>query len=653
MRLVVWLPLCALLWAAAAVAQPANPEIKDPDGPNADEVNWELALEENIALSTASPLAEPVSALVFIGTKQIEEFFVLEKHTGRVRHFRERADQGDALNLSVDTCSDERGLIGLALHPLFEREPHDADPEHPEQDWVYVSYHSSAGGACPTAATFHVVRYTWNGSTLVNPVPMYTKSLSATELTSLGGFIATTLEVQLVAPITFVPRLYILLGSFGRNGKLQNNPNGADLDDTSVLLRLTEDGETPDDNPLDDPDTDAEETKDRYFAYGFGAPRGIAVDAAAQTIWFTERSDPDGAVEKPDEINLMFGASNGGYRHYQGCAEGDCVNGKIPDNLENGEPNPDYKLFDLATTDRPDPADEEPVSTYLNPRFTFEDKSFEPTGVAFGGTEVGPQHRGDLFVGTRKGDLYRFHVEPFRTGFELVAPLNDVIAQDDEPTADPPRVADDLKDIWIAEGFHAIVDVEEDSDGAIWVVQEDGGLHRVFFDADRDIAIQSVKAPAKISISAKKMVVSKSIRLTLLNFGEVAERIDSHDDLMRLLGMQITPIGPASCAPLDFDVIDPKYVSPPYSYPIGMRPKNGKLTLEVSVEWTCDNGANPAPVAGEFDFDTQIHLDPAAIGVPELPAAEANNDCPRPAVGNDPGCGGKGGGPIVTDVIEK
>ena len=106
-RLVLW----GALWAVAAGAEPV---IVDPDP--ASDVDWELRLQPVV-----SGLASP-SALVFFGTLADEEFLVLEKDTGRVRHFVQRVDQGDALDLAVDNCG-ERGLVGIALHPDFDPTP--------------------------------------------------------------------------------------------------------------------------------------------------------------------------------------------------------------------------------------------------------------------------------------------------------------------------------------------------------------------------------------------------------------------------------------------------------------------------------------------------------------------------------------------------
>jgi len=218
------------------------------------------------------------------------------------------------------------------------------------------------------------------------------------------------------------------------------------------------------------------------------------------------------------------------------------------------------------------------------------------------------------------------------------------------PASDPERT-DVLTQIFIGKRFGVISELETGSDGSIYSVDQAGGkIYRIFFDAERGLIVTSAKVPTKISVSAKKPVVSKPIRVNILNTGAVNERIDSHQELEAFLGLEILPTGaPANCAAPTFDVIDPKYVSPPYSYPIGIKAGDGKLAVDVAVNWACANGpGDPNPVAGVPDFDTSIHLNPEAIGIP-APVSE----CPRPAVGDDPGCGPKGNGPFVTDIIEK
>ena len=95
-------------------------------------------------------------------------------------------------------------------------------------------------------------------------------------------------------------------------------------------------------------------------------------------------------------------------------------------------------------------------------------------------------------------------------------------------------------------------------------------------------------------------------------------------------------------------MIVPWYASPPYSEALGIKPQ-GKLSLSIDVTWACPN-ATPSP-KGEFDFGTSFDLNGAAIGIDD--DQPENDVCPRLPSGDDKGCGGKGGGPLETDLILK
>jgi len=421
------------------------------------------------------------------------------------------------------------------------------------------------------------------------------------------------------------------------------------IDDTSVVLRLNTDGTTAKGNPFDlDPDVDPPE--DRIFAYGFRDPKSVLIDPASSYLWTSERSD--GGF---DELDVFLSGTNGGHAPYKG------LQSTVPKNLDSDDlPNPAYPLVDLLT--RVKNGVTLPVSTYTNPPFSFESPDVHPTGLAFGGLEVGPQHRGDLFAGTEDGRLLRFNVNPFRTGFSLLVPLADTIAslgadEDDPETDEDETEPDSLTQLLIATGFGAISDLEAGVDGSMYVVdQANGTIHRIFYDATRDLAVQSVKAPKKISLSAKKPVVTKAIRVTLENRGEVAERIHSHDELESLIGLQLT--SPTGCAIPTVTVVDPKYALPPYPYQIGIAPNGGRATFQVNVAWACDSPFD----AGANNFEASVTVDMGTIGVVELPEHQADNVCPRPpaplADPPDAGCGAKQpdgtlGGPIVTDITIK
>jgi glucose/arabinose dehydrogenase len=646
----VGLALCAALWAASASAQ----VIVDPD-PDSD-VDWGLRVEPVV-----SGLESP-SALVFFGLPENEEFLVLEEDTGRVRHFVGRVDQGtpltpEALDLEVDSCG-ERGLVGIALHPDFDPTlVTTPTPERsPSQDWVYLSYHTDpdrvndicADAADEATAVLRVERYRWTGTALVDPddllvvpvpnprelAPFVFKPLAVNATTAVGGTIATSLDVGLDAD-NIVPRLYIAIGSPTRNGLLQNNKLATTgFDDTGVILRLDQNGGTPADNPFDDDvdlPTDPPDPEERYFAYGIRSPRGLVVDPSSsdfsRRLWYTERSDtlPEAPEDEPDEISLAFAGANGGYSVFQGPVDLDTVPVAT---------NPLYPLVALDVD-----TEDDPVDTYQNPGFSFEDKTIEPTGLAFGGREAGRAHVGALFVGGTNGQLLRFAADTV-----LGDDLDDRVV----------TAGDDLSPILVGKEFGAISDVETGLDGSIYVLSKAGAIHRVFSDAVRDLAISSAKVPTRISVSAKKPI-TKRIRVTLQNLGEVSERILAKD-LQRLLGLEFNRFPPANCAEPTATVDVPWYASPPYAEVIGIKPK-GKLKLSIDVEWQCDN---PSP-KGEFDFGTSFDLNGAVIGIVEDDDHTSNNVCPRLPSEGDKGCGGKTVMPpapaeptwIPTDIVPK
>jgi glucose/arabinose dehydrogenase len=61
-------------------------------------------------------LIEP-TGIAFLGP---DDFLVLEKSTGMVKHVVGGVVQGSVLDLAFNSAS-ERGLLGIALHPDFAR----------------------------------------------------------------------------------------------------------------------------------------------------------------------------------------------------------------------------------------------------------------------------------------------------------------------------------------------------------------------------------------------------------------------------------------------------------------------------------------------------------------------------------------------------
>lgn len=662
--------LAAVGLAAAARAQPV---LVDPD-PDDPDVDWDLRLEavSLTFLPGAGPLESP-SALVFFGPRVNEEFLVLEKNTGRIRHFVRREEQALALDLAVDNCG-ERGLVDIALHPFFDPRPtpppeegEEPDPRNPNQDWVYLSYFTAEGGSSADGcaggnAELHVARMQWNidtGTLVPDPpdpdpdpedevdflpfVP-FTKVVDST--TAVGGGLAT--DLHLTGELQFRGRLYVSIGSLGHtDGSLQNNRliDPKVFDDTSVVLRLDENGGVPGGNPFADVDPDPMDPPlptedDRYYLYGVRNPRRLAIDPFASfsdtLLWLTDQGDaaPDA---KQDEIMLGLPGSNGGYSEYQGQV-------KTP----LGPKDEGYPLVDLDVD-----GNGAPVGSYINPRFSFEDKAVDPVALEFGGLEVGARNIGALFVGATGGQLFRFALNAGRVGFLLGNPSKPV----DDPLADTvASPTDDLGSILVAEGFGAISDVARGVDGSLYVLDlTNGTVHHLLSDARRDLALAKLKVPRRVTLKQNGMGVfeaKKPVRVTIVNQGEVIERILSRVELEALLTVTVNPVAGSLCTALPAEVETPWYAKPPYEFAIGIKPR-GKLTLDVAVTWTCET---QTPV-GQADFETSAVIDSLAIGSADDDLA--NNVCPRqpdPAT-KDKGCGAKDStGQLVaptTDLIEK
>jgi glucose/arabinose dehydrogenase len=138
-------------------------------------------LDPNLEVRTVvSGLVTP-SSLAFIGAN---DFLVVEKNTGKVVRVSNGAVQGTVLDLAVNSAS-ERGLLGIALHPLFPLDPgvylfwtcrsaapQDGDPFRPEEEecsddpGVMTGLPDTGDVLQVPLRGNRVDRFEWNGFTL-------------------------------------------------------------------------------------------------------------------------------------------------------------------------------------------------------------------------------------------------------------------------------------------------------------------------------------------------------------------------------------------------------------------------------------------------------------------------------------------------------
>ena len=125
--------------------------------------------------------------------------------------------------------------------------------------------------------------------------------------------------------------LNVVIGDLNRHRKLQNYRNGAEPDDTGVILRINPDKREDNASYFDDnkdnvslSNTDIENAitetgntqyniSHRYHAYGIRNSFGIAFDPVAGSLWETENG-----FTNYDEINVINPGFNGGWQAIMG-----------------------------------------------------------------------------------------------------------------------------------------------------------------------------------------------------------------------------------------------------------------------------------------------------------------------------------------------
>ena len=169
------------------------------------------------------------------------------------------------------TRTAESGLLGIALHPDFEREP-----------WVYLTYSSSESGRN------ELIRVRADGNE--------------------GSEIEALLQLPEVSPyhdggdIAFGPdgRLFVVTGEAHSPSRAQDPGDLA-----GKVLRLEADGGTPPDNPLPGP----------VFSMGHRNSFGVCVDPETGNVWQTENGPTTN-----DEVNLIEPGGNYGWPVVRGAA---------------------------------------------------------------------------------------------------------------------------------------------------------------------------------------------------------------------------------------------------------------------------------------------------------------------------------------------
>src|SRR5688572_5976778 len=417
---VVLLPLLLLLDGREPAAQSSLPTLTDP----------------NLSVRTVITGLDQPTSMAFIGTN---EFLVLEKATGRVKHVINGALAQIVLDLAVNNAS-ERGLLGIALHPQF------TSNRFVYLFWTCTAVHGSStfevsATTCPaTPATGadvteivdvpllgnRVDRFTWDGSALRfdrNIVNLRSFQHDRTNNVPRGNHNGGVIR------FAGDGKLYVIFGDNGRRGQMQNifddrGPAFAVPDDqfggpgpdnahfTGVILRLNDDGSAPSDNPFFSFGAGIQgevgANLQRTFAYGVRNSFGMAVDPVSGDLWDQQNGD-----DTFDELNRVTAGSNLGWTQVMGpidrvaefktlertFAPGDLQQQRWPPSLLADMPDQArLRLFML------------PGAHYDDPEFSWK-WAIAPAAIGFlRGSGLGAEYANDLFVGASRTTLLDGHL---------------------------------------------------------------------------------------------------------------------------------------------------------------------------------------------------------------------------------------------------
>ena len=422
------------------------------------------------------------------------EFFVLEKNTGKVQRVVGGVIQSTVLDLAVNFAS-ERGLLGIALHPNFPTNP-----------GVYLYWTESTTGQDTNVLSNtpllgnRVDRFVWDGASLAldeNLIMIRAIQQDAGQPergNHDGGVITFGLD----------GKLYIFTGDVGRRGNLQNLPCGPTAtcpgptvpDDqfggpepdnahrTGVILRLNDDGSAPSDNPFFGVGAsmggEVGANIQKIFSYGHRNSFGMAVDPVSGALWLQENGD-----DSFSELNRIEPGLNGGWVQIAGPVER-IAQFKQIETTFGGMNLQQLRWPPTNIADTPEEALSRlfmiPGANYSDPEFSWK-WEVAPGGIGFViGRGLGPQFQNDLFMGAATANLeggYLFH-------FNLTGNRNK-IGVDDPRLED--RVADNLakheitesESLLIGRNFGIVTDIETGPNGNLFVVSlTKGTVYEIF-----------------------------------------------------------------------------------------------------------------------------------------------------------------------------
>jgi glucose/arabinose dehydrogenase len=447
-------------------------------------------------------LTEP-TALAFLAE---DDFFVTEKSTGQVHRVTGGAPGEPVLDLAVNYF-DERGLLGIALHPEFAA-----------NGFVYLYWTWSGEGegddrlfgpdtdeahALPDLGN-RVDRFVWDGTSLTwdrNLLQLRSNTLD----TDTSGRIRGNHDA---GPLVFGldGKLYVVIGDQNQRSQLQNLPDAAPPDDINfagVVLRINDDGSTPEDNPFFDAGAamggEAGENVQLIWAYGVRNSFGLAVHPETGDLWETENGD-----DSWDEVNIFPAGANSGWIQLMGPPDRFDEYKQIEVDSEDGLDNPDVPPDELAAS--VDEAGERMFelagSAYMAPIFAWK-YPVAVTSIAFvTDSSLGDSSTNTAWLGTVLTDsLYRFPLAVDGMGFDLAGGLADGV-DDNAAKGDVGESAEYV----VGTGFGVVTHIVVAPDDMLYVSSISAGAVYRVGSSDKVGGDASSPAPSASASTARSAV---------------------------------------------------------------------------------------------------------------------------------------------------
>lgn len=390
--------------------------------------------DKNLKVELYSQGLKTPTSMAFLGPKDI---LVTEKDDGTVRRIVNGTLLPQPLLQVPVAIKSERGMLGLDV------------AKHVNGPTYVFLYYTEAGGTQTgddltgsgiKPKSNAVYRYELVNNQLINPKILLNLPANPGPNHN-GGKIA-------VGPDNNV---YAVIGDLrSHRTQTQNIIKGPPADNTSVILRITQDGNVVPNPPLGD-----SSPINLYYAYGIRNSFGITFDPLTGFLWDTENGPNYG-----DEINVVPPGFDSGWSKIQGIWTPKGKIGNENPGSINTNPSRDLVNFDGK-------------GKYHDPQFIWFD-TVAPTALKFfNSSKLGSQYQNDLFVGDKNnGNLYDFKLNQSRTGFIFSDPkLNDKIANN----------LDEVNSLVLASGFdNGISDIKiGPDDGYLYILTLSGNIYRI------------------------------------------------------------------------------------------------------------------------------------------------------------------------------